>query len=56
MHVGKQAGVERETSRRGRVEYLKINAISNAQSDYIARGRQRCEDSDGFFVLIKPFI
>lgn len=38
------------------MKYLKINAISNAQSDYIARGCQRCEDSDGFFVLIKPFI
>lgn len=39
-----------------RVKYLKINAISNAQSDYFTRGCQRCKDSDGFFVLIKPFI
>lgn len=28
------------------MKYLKINAISNAQSDYIARRCQRCEDSE----------
>lgn len=40
---------------RGRVKYFKINAITGAQSDYISRRSQRCEDSDGFFVLMKPF-
>lgn len=58
---GRRAGAERETSRQEVVKYLKINAISNAQSDYIARGWQRCEGSDGFFsssflVRIKLFI
>lgn len=48
---GRRAGAERETSRREGVKYLKINAISNAQSDYIARGWQRCEGSDGFFFF-----
>lgn len=28
------------------MKYFKINAISNAQSDYIARRCQRCEDSE----------
>lgn len=62
MRRGRRAGAERETSRREGVKYLKINAISNAQSDYIAGGGQRCEGSDGFFsspsflVRIKVFI
>lgn len=59
---GRRAGAERETSRREGVKYLKINAISNAQSDYIATGWQKCEGSDGYFssssflVCIKLFI
>lgn len=53
---GRRAGAERETSRREGVKYLKINAISNAQSDYIARGWQRCEGSDGFFSSSSSFL
>lgn len=54
--LGGKPGQEERGAGWGRVKCLKINAISNAQSDYIARGCQRCEDSDGFFVLTKPFI
>lgn len=43
---GGKPGQEERGAGRGRVKYLKINAISNAQSDYIARRCQRCEDSE----------
>lgn len=55
MRAGWRAGAERQTSRREGVKYLKINAISNAQSDYIARGWQRCEGSGGLFFLLLLF-
>lgn len=61
MHSSEPTQTERERRAVGGkgVKYLKkINAISNAQSDYIARGLQRCEEPDGFFFFLplKPFI
>lgn len=35
---GGKPGLKERRADGGRVKYLKINAISNAQSDYIARG------------------
>lgn len=54
MHSSEPTQTERERRAVGGkgVKYLKkINAISNAQSDYIARGLQRCEEPDGFFFF-----